>query len=202
MSLRVDLPENCLIPISLKMENRGHPEKHSIICLPTKNDTKRFWKKKQNFENEPIHTEPAKADDQAEARKLLRKNHLRLLKRLRRRRVRTKRRKQQTSKTKVIIAKPQTAKLILEQRKKMREMWLPEQPPNVRNQCSRQVIGYLTQGDFSFTEAISAGVGYVSLNGFQTLLRNCYKGQGQNYVLIRSPTSNQYRFATFKIKCE
>lgn len=197
--LSVNLPENCLIPISILMDGRGAAENFSIVCLPKKSDLKREQRKKQNLINEPIYTEPMRSDDQELARKQLRRNHLRLLKRLRRRRVRTKRRQQETAERKVLIVKASTAALVAEQRKTMSEMWLPSQPTNIRRQCTREVFGYLTQAHFSFIKAKVAGIGYATVNGIRSLLKNTAKA-GPVKVLVRDPNSANYRKATLKIR--
>lgn len=181
------------------MDGRGTAEKFSIICLPKKFDIKREQRMKNNLVNEPILTEPTKNDDQELARKTLRRNHLKLLKRLRRRRVRTKRRQQETAQRKILIVKSTTADLIAKQRHSMNEMWLPSLPKAIRQQCSRQVIGYLTQAHFSFVKAKVAGVGYITMNGLRNLLKISPKS-GSPKVLIRDTSSANYRKATLKIR--
>lgn len=195
----INLPENCLIPVTIDVDGRGVAEKFAIICLPKKFDFKREQRMKNNLINEPILTEPTKNDDQELARKNLRRNHLKLLKRLRRRRVRTKRRQQETAQRKILIVKPATADLIAEQRKAMNEMWLPSQPKIIRQQCSREVIGYLTQAHFSFVKAKVAGVGYITMNGLRNLLKVIPKS-GPVKVLLRDTSSVNYRKAMLKIR--
>lgn len=194
---------NCLIPVHLKMSTRGSPGDFSIICAPKPGDLNRNSRKLRQFDNEPVYTEPLKMDLDERERKQLRTNHLKLLKRLRRRRVRAKKRKQETADRRVLIAKPGTAKLIAEQLKKMRELWLPETTQSVRHQCTREVVGYMTQGNFSFIEATVAGVGYITLNGLKKLLNNCEKAKkgsvGGCRVLVRGTNTRQYRLATVKV---
>lgn len=196
----LNLPENCLIPVSVDMDGRGTAENFSIICLPKHADFKRERMLKENLLNEPICTEPARADDQEVARKVLRRNHLAMLKRLRRRRVRTKRRQQETAQRKVLIVKAATAALIADQRKTMNEMWLPSQSDRIRNQCSREVFGYLTQSHFSFVKAKVAGIGYVTANGIRNLLKMMSKTGSAPKVLVRDSNSANYRKATLKIR--
>lgn len=201
-SLQISQP-NCLIPIHLTMTTRGSPGDFSILCAPKPSDLKRNLRKLRQFDYEPVYTEPLKMDCDERERKQLRTNHLKLLKRLRRRRVRAKKRKQETAERRVLIAKPGTAKLIAEQLKKMRELWLPETIQSVRHQCTREVVGYMTQGNFSFIEATVAGVGYITLNGLKKLLNNCEKakrgGGGGCRLLVRGTNTRQYRLATIKV---
>lgn len=196
----IDLPTNCLIPVTLTMDTRGTLTNNSLICLPKPSDLKRDSRKKQNFDNEPVFEEPLKDDNNETERKTLRMNHLKLLKRLRRRRVRVKRRKQEVSEKRVLIAKPGTAKLIAEQLNKIRELWLPEHPVTVRNQCSREVLGFVTSSNFSFIEAKVSGTGYVTLNGLTKLIRNCGKTKRSVKVMVRSTNSRQYRLAKVKVR--
>lgn len=196
----IDLPTNCLVPITLTMDTRGTLENNSLICLPKPGDLKRDARKKRNFDNAPVHEEPLRADANEKERKTLRANHLKLLKRLRRRRVRVKRRKQETSERRVLIAKPGTAKLIRDQMDKMRELWLPENPVSVRGQCSREVIGFVTFSNFSFIEATVTGTGYVALNSLPKLIKSCSKSKGNVRLLVRSTNSRQYRLAKVKVK--
>lgn len=194
---------NCLVPVYLTMVTRGTLGQCSLICIPKPSDIKRNARKIRSFDNEPVFMEPLRSDAQELERRQIRQTHLKLLKRLRRRRVRAKKRKQETAERRVLIAKPGTAKLIAEQLQKMRELWLPEQPTSIRHQCGREVLGYVTQGDFSFSEATVAGVGYIAFNGLRKLVDVCTKmkgtGAGECRVLVRSTNTRQYRFATLKI---
>lgn len=125
---------------------------------------------------------------------------MQLLKRLRRQRVRRKCRQQETAERKVLIVKPSTTALVLEQRQRMRELWLPSQATKVRDQCSREVLGYLTQAHFSFIKGKSAGVGYITPNGLRCLRRLFAKANGSLFVLVRSPSSVHYRKCTLRIR--
>lgn len=196
----IDLPPNCIVPITVTMDSRGTLTNNSLICLPKPSDLKRNIRKRSNFDNEPVYEEPLQVDQNENERKTLRTNHLKLLKRLRRRRVRVKRRKQETSDRRVIIAKPGTAKLIREQMNKIRELWLPENPTSVRNQCSREVLGFVTFSNFSFIEAKVTGTGYIALNSISKLVKNCGKVKGNVRVMVRSTNSRQYRLAKVKVK--
>ena len=196
----LNVPKNCLIPIYLKMESRGNPGNNAIITIPSRSDLKRCRTHKINHNNAPIFIEPLKEDSCEQERKRLRSVHIKLLKRLRRRRVRVKKTRQETADKKVVIAKPRTASLVAKQLHKMRELWLPTEIETVRNQCAREVIGYVTQGDFSFSEATGAAVGYVTLIGFKKLIEVCDKSKNNRKVLVRSADTRNYRFATFKVK--
>lgn len=192
------IDENCLIPVSILMNNRGTASKFSIICLPKKQDLISNANKLK-FGHASTHKEPIGCDANEQSRKTLRRNHLKVLKRLRRRRVRVKRKHQENSERKVIIAPPKTAKLIAEQLDTMCQLWLPSKPKRIRGQCSREVFGYLTQCQFSFKEAKVAGIGYVTILGLYKLIQSNV-GQKLNQVLVRDPNSINYRLATLSIR--
>lgn len=71
--------------------------------------------------------------------------------------------------------------------------------PNLSAHCSRMTLGWVVQGDFSLATGTGEGLGFVSLVGLlQTLLRQSVDQQG--IVLLRNPTSLQYRFARLCIE--
>lgn len=195
-SAPTNIDENCLIPVSLVMNDRGNANKFAIICLPKKQDLRHNRTNRKHFINKPVLTEPVAIDKNETKRKLLRFNHLTTLKRLRRQRVRVKRKNQEYSERKVIIAPPNTVNLINSQYSRMCELWLPSAPKTIRHQCSREVLGYLTQCQFMFHDAKVAGIGYVTVNG----IRKLSKLNG-NQVLVRDSNSFNYRLATLVIRC-
>lgn len=191
-----NIDENCLIPVSMSMNDRGNSNKFAIICLPKKQDLRHNSTNRKFFINKPVLTEPVAIDKNENKRKLLRFNHLTTIKRLRRQRVRVKRKKQEYSERKVIISPPRTENLINAQYERMCELWLPQIPKTIRQQCSREVFGYLTQSQFMFHEAKVAGIGYVTVNGIRKLTKlKC------NSVLVRDSNSANYRLATLSIRC-
>lgn len=78
--------------------------------------------------------------------------------------------------------------------KLMRELWLPSNIDTVRKVASRETMGYVAQGAFSFTEAHSCGIGYVAYNALHTLITSA-----QTKVLVRNPSSNKYNLAKIEI---
>lgn len=197
---QLNLPNSCLIPVHVIMDTRGHSQDFSIICLPKKCDFKNYYEKRQIHDNQPVYMEPLKMDVNEKLRKQLRKNHLALLKRLRGRRVRIKRRQQEHAEKRILIRKPDTMKIVTDQRQRMRELWLPEEPKNVRHQCSRETIGYLSSSDFSFVEATVAGVGYITYGGILKWIELNQKQKKRNVVLVRGTTTRQYRFGKMMVK--
>lgn len=78
--------------------------------------------------------------------------------------------------------------------KKMRELWLP-QATSIRNSCSREIVGFVTKGDFSFTNGKGLSVGYITGGSLRALSINKQK----NMVLIRNTDSRQYRLASVEV---
>uniref|UniRef100_A0A1A9WK02 Uncharacterized protein n=1 Tax=Glossina brevipalpis TaxID=37001 RepID=A0A1A9WK02_9MUSC len=200
------LTPECLIQLKLNVKRRGNPNNFSLICLPTKKDFKRNLKLIHLRNNDPVFTEPLLSDPNEKERKKLRVQHKKLLKRLRARRIREKRKKQETSNTKVYIRSAGTAAICTAQFKKMCELWLPEDVSTlftVRKQGCRDVFGYLTSANFCLSEGIVGGVGYVTADGLKQLLKLCQQCRlKEPMCLIRPTNSRHYRFATFKVNLD
>lgn len=188
------------------MATRGNVDNCSLICLPKPSDLKRNARQRKALDAEPVYTEPMRSDCNEKERKQLRTTHLLLLKRLRRRRVRAKRLLQQTAEKRVLIAKPGTAKMVAEQLARMRDLWLPGHVDGVRNQCSREVIGYLTQANFSLVEATVAGVAYITLQGLRQLVAVADRAMGAKrggcHALVRGTQTRQYRIGTLAVRTD
>lgn len=195
-----DLPHSALIPVNLIMNGRGVSTENGIICLPSKRDIKTFLLKKSLRDKGPVFFEPDGIDVDENTRKMMRINHKKLLKRLRNRRVRTKKKLQSVSQYRVQIPKSSTEKLISEQHEKICELWLPKQPQTVRKQCSRQVIGYVTSSRFNFTEGKVCSIGYLTRNGFEELIETFNKFKClQPFVLTRASNSKSYSVTNLSI---
>lgn len=70
----VEIPQNTLIPVSVKLSQKGACKKLALICLP----------KIEDLSKEPV--EPLQGDPNEAKRMLLRHEHKDILKRLRRKR--------------------------------------------------------------------------------------------------------------------
>lgn len=197
------LPDNVLIPIHIMMDTRGVPGDNGLICLPSKRDIKNSIAQKYLRNGGPVCLEPLIHDETEQIRKSVRINHKKLLKRLRNRRVRVKRRIQATANYNVKIQKSSAEKIIQEQYERMCELWIPECPPTVRRQCSRQVFGYLTKSRFTFSNGKVCGVGYVTRGGFVALQKTFSKFKGLHpFALTRSISSRCYQRANIRIRCD
>ncbi|XP_050080207.1 ribonucleases P/MRP protein subunit POP1 [Anopheles maculipalpis] len=196
----IGLPPDALVPVLLTLKTRGNPGDNAIICLPNRTD---FRTNKQNrlaSIYSPVYVEPLRKDPHGTERHVLRAQHLRTLKRLRNRRIREKKRLQRANPgTLVRIPKANNRALVEEQLKRMAELWLPATPATVRNQCSRECFGYVTQGGFSLSEGTVNGIGYVTAKGLVKLFKICTKGTVK--VLVRGTRTRGYRFATIRVAC-
>ncbi|KAH8289792.1 hypothetical protein KR054_011109 [Drosophila jambulina] len=201
------LPEAAIIQIHLRLVSRGNVKDNALICLPTAEDHKHRWRQFKRSEASPVHVEPALPDLNERERKDLRQSHKLKLKRLRARRVREKRRQQETATKRVHIRAANTAHLVRSQLEAMCRLWLPTDPAelqdSVRRQCSRQTFGYVRSAGFSFTEAKVCAVGYVTAGGLQQLLKDVPPGKGGKQTplmcLVRDPDSRDYRWASFQV---
>lgn len=189
---------NCLVQICLEMRSRGNPKDLAVICIPKKEDLRKHFKAMHS--NDPVYTEPLKSDPLEDERKTLKASHKKLLKRLRRQRVREKRRKQKTSCEMVKIAPAKTSQLIKEQFEKMCNLWVPRDPSTIRNQCSREVFGYVTQSSFCLSEGKVTAIGYVTPQGLQKIFTE--KRNPEMLVLVRGKHTRHYRLARFKVSVD
>ncbi|XP_011269847.2 ribonucleases P/MRP protein subunit POP1 [Camponotus floridanus] len=190
--------KNCLVQVQLSMMGKGTPEEFAIICMPTHEDL-------EGFENNKKYAGPLEKchiDPNEKSRKILRKEHLMQLKRLRRRRVERKKKLQDNvlpEEFDVIHDTINCAKLsehrkmISDYAKEMRKLYLPEST-EVRHSCDREVMGYVTIGGYSFLRAKGIGIGYVTLPSLLEIIR-----KKSNFVLVRNTKKRQYRLAQLDI---
>ncbi|XP_037933548.1 ribonucleases P/MRP protein subunit POP1 [Teleopsis dalmanni] len=201
-----EINEFSLIQVLLRMKSRGNPGNFALICLPTKTDLWNNLEKIQENDHNPIYTEPLLPDLNEKVRKESRVEHKSWLKRLRARRVRDKRKEQETSNKRVYIRPANTSYIVNEQFKNMCRLWLAENihsSYSVRRQCTREVFGYITNSSFSYTEATVCAIGYIVPNGLRLLLELCKKNGLKNPMcLVRGTDTRHYRFATMKINTE
>ncbi|CAB3259993.1 unnamed protein product [Arctia plantaginis] len=177
----VEERQSCLIPVHLKLASKGNLKNHAVICMPEPGD---FAAIKTLFE--PLHEDPNE-----KTRKKKRSEHKQLVKKLKRKRMKLKKKNLLVRNPKSNRKSPQEPS---EYVKTMRELWLPSDVAIVRNLPSRQVMGFISQGGFSFTEAQSCGIGYIAYNALNMLLCNHF-----NQVLVRNTASRKYQLANITI---
>ena len=69
---------------------------------------------------------------------------------------------------------------------------------SLRNSCTREVVGFISSGHFSLARGCGFGVGFCALPGLVTLLSSA-RNTGEVVVLVRGPSTQQYRFAYLTI---
>lgn len=76
----------------------------------------------------------------------------------------------------------------------MKQLWLP-QATTIRYSCSREIIGFVRDGDFSFLLGESKAIGYIAANSIPTLL----SAKSRQKVLVRNTNSKQYRLGILEV---
>ncbi|XP_076281609.1 POP1 ribonuclease P/MRP subunit [Lasioglossum baleicum] len=193
---------NCLIRVKVSLLKKGCPKRFAIICMPTAEDIKKY----RNDRNWSGPVEKLYPDPNETTRKSLRKNHLALLKRLKKQRIRHRKAlgdklRQMLNNDLQILNYESRRKNLLEasreavknQSEKMSQLYLPDYDV-VRCSCDREVMGYVTTGDFSFAQAKGIGLGYTTLNSLLELMNKKYP-----FVLVRNTQTRQYRIAKLEV---
>ncbi|KAF7991926.1 hypothetical protein HCN44_010727 [Aphidius gifuensis] len=180
----LDDKKSFLILIKITIIGKGRPKNFSLICQPSKEDIERKLADKKW--NGPV--EKLKSDEFEKKRKLVRQKHKIFLKKSMRKRSRDKK-----NNVKITNDKYNTNEEKIKHKKIMEEFYLPE-CKIVKKSCDRDVMGYIVQGDFSFTESKGIGWGYIVVQSLIELINN-----NSNIVLVRNTQTRQYRFAKIDI---
>lgn len=69
---------------------------------------------------------------------------------------------------------------------------------SLRNFCTREIVGFVSSGHFSLARGCGFGVGFCALPGLVKLLSST-SDKGEVVVLVRGPTTQQYRFSYLTI---
>lgn len=77
-------------------------------------------------------------------------------------------------------------------------LW-PDPLPSVTSHCSRVILGWVTQGDFSLSAGCGEALGFVSVAGLLNTLINQPR-EHRGMLLLRNPASLHYRFAKINIE--
>ncbi|KAF6202598.1 hypothetical protein GE061_002996 [Apolygus lucorum] len=189
---RID-PPGALLAVSITFpphKGKGLLSPFAHICIPQKGDTE--LQGKPHASQRPV-VEPKHPDANRTKRRELHTLHQSLLKRLARKRKKS--RDAKKAGKEVTETDADSKEIVEEHAKLLQELWLPSNS-SIKNHCLRTVIGFVTNGDYSFTESMSSGVGYVSLDGLLYYLSTVPVG---NEVFVRCTNSTQYRSARINI---
>ncbi|XP_077207943.1 ribonucleases P/MRP protein subunit POP1 [Paroedura picta] len=183
---RPELTENAVLPVvqsypralvwvCLTLLKKGRPEAHATVYAPSNEDLLQLSKDK-NFcgPQEPKHSDGFKkmVSKQKEMKK--------------------KEKKMEKAAPNIASSTP------AEQEDLTLGLW-PEPLPEVTSHCSRVLLGFVTQGDFSLAFGCGEALGFVSLTGLLRMLLAQPEDQ-KGLVLLRNPASLQYRFAKLTIE--
>ncbi|XP_071410201.1 ribonucleases P/MRP protein subunit POP1 isoform X2 [Pithys albifrons albifrons] len=170
-----------LVWVNLSLLRKGNPELHAMICIPTEDDLLHLSKDKLFCgPQEPKHRDifKDKVQKQKEEKKKKKKHSMKAL-----------------EGAPLSFPDGETTEdhddLIL-------GLW-SDALPDVTSHCSRTVLGYVTQGDFSLATGCGEALGFVSLTGLIYMLYY-QPADKKGLVLLRTPTSLQYRFARLNIE--
>uniref|UniRef100_A0A8C9DL20 POP1 homolog, ribonuclease P/MRP subunit n=1 Tax=Prolemur simus TaxID=1328070 RepID=A0A8C9DL20_PROSS len=175
----VDHFPRALVWVSLSLLRKGSPEPHTMICVPAKED---FLQLSQDRHycgpQESKHSDPFKS-------KILKQNEKKKMER---------RQKRGSASSEGLAVGDPAA------RQEALTLGLWSGPlPSVTSHCSRALLGFVTQGDFSMAVGCGEALGFVSLTGLLDMLSSQPAAE-RGLVLLRPPASLQYRFARIAIE--
>ncbi|KAL8586772.1 hypothetical protein ACOMHN_061285 [Nucella lapillus] len=201
-----------LVPFAVSCQSRGVPVEHAMICLPTTSDLEQLAKdpkfpgptetlhsyskterrvktvKKKKKEKSCVGVSPAGPKE--DTNKVTKGGDREC--------------KENTDKVtkegggeKAAGSKASKGSLNPRQQREKEEM-MKEPPRLVEAVTDRPIIGFLTNGDFDLGQGHGAGVGLCCLGGVLAVLRGSMLNKPL-LVLVRNPTSRQYRFATLSL---
>lgn len=187
--------DKCLVPVSLHMLNKGKLAPFSHICLPKHTDL--LNKAQLQFSGllEKKHSDPNKRK-----RILFRKEHSKLLKRLRRQRIKKAKSSIKPLPLKITKRKHSpTEQVVREYLTEIKDLWIPPTCNTVRTHCGREICGFIVNSGFSFMESRITGQGYVTLQSLCILNELWQTLKCDATVLTRSSNSLNYRYALLKV---
>ncbi|GFO09978.1 ribonucleases p/mrp protein subunit pop1-like [Plakobranchus ocellatus] len=186
-----------LVPVRLSILQRGVPATYGHICQPSQEDVQAL--SGDAFYSGPV--EPKHIDPGVAARKEERKERLRLRKRQKRRK----------DKKAVLNASdaPKTvgdSDILLKEGKSSVKLCTKDKQnggeknnaESILGSTTRKIIGYVRNGDFDLSTGRGLGFGFCSVAALLTLIEK-QKERKDCLVLVRNPTSLQYRFASISL---
>ena len=204
--------KNCLVPVQVVLTAKGNASANASLCVPSKIDLESLAKDK----NASPPEEPAHADVNEDERRKLHEKHQKEKSWGRKSwkakkdslaeyraecvlsRVRPSREKVGAMQAGLDGAKTKREGENERFNARMRELWLPANGGIVKDACCRQLVGFLSDGGYSYRLGKSVGVGFVplvALADYLEAVREC----GQPLVLVRETTMAQYRFAKMSV---
>ena len=186
-----------LVPVRLSVLQRGVPAMYGHICFPLYNDLKALDDDKTfGGPFEPKHADPDQAN-----RKEERKERLRLRKRRKRGKGKKGSADVSTEDTSVvkIKGKEKTSVMLTPGDQEVRmESKENEISSPILGSTSRDIIGFIKNGDFDLATGQGLGFGFCSVAALLALMEN-QKDRMVCLALVRNQTSLQYRFSSISL---
>ncbi|CAK6438912.1 unnamed protein product [Pipistrellus nathusii] len=171
-----------LVWVSLALPGKGSPEPHATICVPAEEDLLQLRRDRlYPGPQEPKHSDPFKSQ----------------IRRQRERRGRRKGRRLGPAAPEEGLAEGDPAEGAPAPAPTL-GLW-PGPLPDVTAHCSRVLLGFVTQGDFSMAAGGGEALGLVSLTGLLAMLSGQAVAE-RGLVLLRPPASPQYRLARLAVE--
>ncbi|XP_033736638.1 ribonucleases P/MRP protein subunit POP1-like [Pecten maximus] len=170
---------NCLVPVEIAMATRGCPERFANISIPTQEDLARLVSDpKSGGPTEMVHKTRNEKEDMKK----------------------TKKQKLDKNSEKRSIGKMEDSHTAgNEEGPSQSETHnVDEMSVDLIGNCSRSVIGYIKEGGFMLGVGNGRGLGFVSIIGLIKLL-GTLPHKLPCTVLVRNPTSYQYRYANLHV---
>ncbi|KAL6079793.1 hypothetical protein STEG23_035498 [Scotinomys teguina] len=177
-----DLLENykrALVWVSLSLLRKGSPEPRTMICVPSEEDLLQLHQDHCfHGPRECRHSDPFKSL---------------ILKEKEKKKVEKKQNREHAVSKGLAAGAPLAGQEALVQ-----GLWSGPLP-GLTSHCSRVLLGFVTQGDFSMAVGCGEASGFVSVTGLLEMLSS-QSAASRGLVLLRPPTSLQYRFARITIE--
>ncbi|XP_053322750.1 ribonucleases P/MRP protein subunit POP1 [Spea bombifrons] len=172
-----DVPR-LLVWVRLSMLSKGSPELHAVICIPSSQDFLDLNNKSFPGPQEPKHSDTFKK---------------KVLKCQKDKKKEKSKKKNDPSTTKDDLAENISGEQLSQRDELTFGLW-PQPLPELSIHCNRHLIGFVTQGNFSMAAGCGEALGFVCVSGLTHMLSS-QPADKKGFVLIRNPSSLQYRFA-------
>nr|XP_061789906.1 ribonucleases P/MRP protein subunit POP1-like [Nerophis lumbriciformis] len=174
-----------LVWIRLSLLAKGKPDLHAVVCAPTADDLKLLKKGPgASGPQEPSHRDPLKSTIKPSKKSAKKKAS-----------DKTRDTPSTSDQTISMFEEPLSSSSACDF---VLGVW-SNPLPSVVSHCSRVTLGWVTQADFSLSAGCGEALGFVSVTGLvHTLVGQPLEQRGM--VLLRNPTSLQYRFAKINIE--
>ncbi|KAG8441792.1 hypothetical protein GDO86_010826 [Hymenochirus boettgeri] len=180
-----------LVWVRLTLLMKGSPELHAMICIPSEQDLLQLINGKSFAgPQEPKHGDPMK-------KKVLKARKERKKKKAKSKSETKKSTESEEGKSETNVKATEIKEEECVQDDDLTLGLWPDPLPPLITHCSRVLLGFVTHGDFSMTAGCGEAVGLVSLTGLLHMFSQSVNRTG--LVLVRNPSSLQYRFAKIMV---